>query len=356
MAGVDIGNSIQNSIKSASSITNNAVNKATSTFVGGIKENLALIDDKTKSAVQTLNSYKDTAIGSVDGFIKKVSNGALSISELSSIIDVRNGISVDYNRLYRRLGDAAGFPMDSIIGMVADTKLEIANVLDAYSNKNYTYLLNKAGIKINVNDASYQALQLVSGVISKYSSSDSDFNNIVDEAAQIAFLNVMVRNAVQVGLYSGIDTLLAQYTIPSEGIKNLANCASVSIRTGDVWTTKYIVDKVGIGTVTALNTDFLSDMLRFFKFKSDATPAQYPEYLSLMTYSLNLADPNWAFLQFGGLQAMNLKPFTNASTDAITLFSNTETYRQHVIIAKTYPSRDLMDLLTQMYPQLAVVQ
>lgn len=356
MAGVDIGSSIQNSIKSAGAITTNAVNKASSTFVGGIKENLALIDDKTKSAVQTLNSYKDTAIGSVDGFIKKVSNGALSISELSSIIDVRNGINIDYQRLYRRLGDAAGFPMDSIIGMTNDIKTEVANVLDAYSNKNYTYLLNAAGIKINVNDASYKAMQLISGVISKYSASDSDFNYIVDEAAQIAFLNVMVRNAVQVGLYSGIDTLLNQYTIKSEGIKNLANCASISIRTGDVWTTKYIVDKVGIGTVVALNTDFLTDMLRFFKFKSDATPAVYPDYLNTLIYSLNLADPDWAFKNFGTVRALNLKPFTMASTDAITLFSNTDTYRQHVMIAKTYPSKDKMDLLTQMYPQLAVVQ
>jgi hypothetical protein len=356
MAGVDIGSSIQSSIKSASSITANAVNKTTSAFVGGIKENLALVDDKTKAAVQTLNSYKDTAIGSVDGFIKKVSGGALSISELSSIIDVRNGISVDYTRLYRRLGDAAGFPMDSIIGMTADIKLEVANVLDAYSNKNYTYLLNAAGIKINVNDSSYKAMQLISGVISKYADSDSAFNNIVDESAQIAFLNVMVRNAVQVGLYSGIDTLLAQYTIPSEGIKNLASCASISIRSGDIWTTRYIVDKVGIGTVVAQNTDFLSDMLRFFKFKSDATPAQYPEYLSVLTYSLALADANWAFTQFGTLRAMNLKPFTSASTDAITLFENTDLYRQHVMIAKTYPSKDKMDLLTQMYPQLAIVQ
>lgn len=356
MAGVDIGNSIQSSIKSAGSITTNAVSKATSTFVGGIKENLALIDDSTKSAVQTLNSYKDTAIGSVDGFIKKVSGGALSIQELSSIIDVRNGVSIDYQRLYRRLGDAAGFPMDSIMGMTNDLKIEVANVLDAYSNKNYTYLLNAAGIKINVNDASYKAMQLISGVISKYADSDSQFNKIVDEAAQIAFLNVMVRNAVQVGLYSGIDTLLAQYTIPAEGLKNLANCASVSIRTGDVWTTKYIVDKVGIGTVVSLNTDFLSDMLRFFKFKSDATPAVYQSYLDTLVYSLNLADPNWAFKQFGSLTALNLKPFTNASTDAITLFSNTDKYRQHVMIARTYPSRDKIELLTQMYPRLALVK
>ncbi|QZA70941.1 hypothetical protein AH06_168 [Erwinia phage AH06] len=356
MAGVDIGQSISNSIKSANSVTQNAVNKVQSTFVGGIKEDLALVDAKTKSAVQTLNSYKDTAIGAVDGFIKKVSNGALSISELSSIIDVRNGITVDYNRLYRRLGDAAGFPMDSIIGMTAEIKLEVANVLDAYSSKNYTYLLNKAGIKIGVNDASYQAMQLISSVISKMSDSDSDFSNIVDEAAQLALLNVMVRNAVQVGLWSGIDTLLAQYTDKAAGITNLANCAQIAIRAGDVYTTKYIVDTVGIARVTALNTDFLSDMLRYFKFKSDVTTSQYADYLNTMVYSLQQADSDWAYIQFGTVRALRLKPFTQASTDAITLFENTDEYRQHVMIARTYPSKDLMDLLKQSYPNMALVQ
>ncbi|AHI60310.1 hypothetical protein RAY_160 [Erwinia phage vB_EamM_RAY] len=356
MAGVDIGQSIQNSIKAAGSVTTNAVNKVQSTFVGGVKEDLALIDAKAKSAVQTLNSFKDTQIGAIDGFIKKVSGGALSISELSSIIDVRNGISIDYQRLYRRLGDAAGFPMDSIIGMTADLKMEVANLLDAYSSKNYTYLLNKAGVKIGVNDSSYQAAQLIAGVISKMSKSDSDFNTMVDEAAQLALLNVMVRNAVQVGLWSGIDTLLGQYTDKAAGITNLATCAQISIRGGDVFTTKYIIDTVGIARVTALNTDFLTDMLRYFKFKSDVTADQYANYLATLTYCLQQAEADWAYMQFGTVRALRLKPFTNASTDAITLFQHTDEYRQHVMIARTYPPRDLMDLLKQNYPYMAVVQ
>lgn len=353
---VDIGSSIGSALKTAGSVSQNAVSKASSMFTSGLKEDVALVTTSAKSGIKTLNSFKDSMIGSMDGFIKKVSGGALNIKELSSYIDIRGGFKIDYMGLGKRLGDAAGFPITSVLNMSEDIKRQAMELLDAYQNKNYLGLLNSLGINFDMlDDGSYEMVSMLTDVINRYSAEDSKFSQIVDRTAEVAFLNVMLQYTVSAGLWEGIDTLLAQYTVKQDGINALANSAVYAIQNGDVYTVRAIMDRVGANTVRAMNQNVVSEMLRNFRFKTGVSDAQYPDYRTRLMYILDTLDPGWSKVTFGGVVANRLEPFTQCSTDAVTLLQYDPEYRDQVLMAKLYPSQNKMDLLKSNYPNLAVL-
>lgn len=353
---VNIGDSINGALKQANSLSTGAVSKATSMFTGGLQENIALVDSTAKSGIESLNSFKDNQINALNGFIKKVSSGALSISELSSYIDVRNGFKIDYAGLGKRLGEAAGFPIDSVLNMTQDIKQQAMDLLDSYQNKNWLGLLNAAGLNIDSMDGSYELTSMLSDVINRYSAEDSDFSTIVDRTAQTAFLNVMIQYTVSAGMWEGIDTLLAQYTVKQDGIDALANSAVYAINAGDVYTLRAVVDRVSVARVVALNKSVIVDLLRNFRFKSDATNAQYPDYRTRLVDLLNMLEPGWDVKQFGRFTAKLLAPFTACSQDVTTLLQYDPQYRDQVLMAKLYPEQDKIELLKANYPNLAVIQ
>ena len=352
---VDISNSIGPALKQAGSVTAGAVNKATSMFTGGLKEDLALVDSTAKNGIASLNAFKDDQIGALNGFIKKISSGALSISELTSFIDIRNGFKIDYAGLGKRLGEAAGFPIDSVLNMTNDIKQQAMNLLDAYQNKNYLGLLNSLGINIDSMDGSYELTSMLTDVINRYSNEDSEFSKVVDRTAETAFLNVMLQYTVSAGLWEGIDTLLGQYTVKQDGLDALASSAVYAVNNGDVYTLRACVDRVGVAKIKAMNPDVIVELLRNFRFKSDATNDQYPNYRTRLLDLLNMLEPGWDTVKFGNITAKKLAPFTQCSTDVTTLLQYDVRYREQVLMAKLYPQQDKIDLLKTNYPNLAVV-
>jgi hypothetical protein len=352
---VDIGSSIGSALKQASSLTTNAVSKATSMFTGGLSEDIALVDSTAKSGIASLNTFKDNQVNALNGFIKKVSGGSLSISELSSFIDVRNGFKVDYMSLGKRLGEAAGFPINSVLNMSTQIQQEAMNLLDAYQSKNYLGMLNALGINI-ATDGSYEITSMLTDLINRYSDSDSEFSSVVDRTAQVAFLNVMLQYTVSSGLWEGIDTLLAQYTNKQDGLTALGNCASYAIANGDIYTLQAIVDRVGAPQVKALNANVVVDMLRNFRFRTGVTTSDYPNYRGRLAGVLDGLEPNWDKVNFGGVVANKLEPFTACSPDVTTLLQYEPRFRDQVLMAKLYGSQNVIDLLRSNYPNLAIVQ
>lgn len=353
---VNIGDSINGAMKQASSLSTGAVSKATSMFTGGLQENIALVDSTAKSGIESLNSFKDNQVNALNGFIKKVSSGALSISELTQYIDIRNGFKIDYAGLGKQLGTAAGFPIDSVLNMTNDIKQQAMNLLDNYRNKDFMGLLNSAGIRIDFLDDNYELTSMLADVINRYSAEDSEFSTVVDQAAQIAFLNVMIQYTVSAGMWEGIDTLLAQYTVKQDGIDALANSAVYAINAGDVYTLRAVVDRVGVARVVALNQNVVVDLLRNFRFKSETTNSQYANYRTRLIELLNMLKPGWDVKQFGKFTAKLLSPFTACSQDVTTLLQYDPQYRDQVLMAKLYPEQDKIELLKGNYPNLAVIQ
>lgn len=353
---VDINNSIGPALKQAGSVTTGAVSKATSMFTGGLKEDIALVDSTAKSGIASLNAFKDDQISSLNGFIKKISSGALSISELSSFIDIRNGFKIDYAGLGKRLGEAAGFPIDSVMNMSTQIKQQAMDLLDAYQNKNYLGLLNSLGINIDSMDGSYEITSMLTDVINRYSAEDSEFSKVVDRTSEVAFLNVMLQYTVSAGLWEGIDTLLGQYTVKQDGLDSLASSTVYAINNGDVYTVRACIDRVGVAKVKALNPTIVVDLLRNFRFKSDTTNDQYPNYRTRLIDILNMVEPGWDTVTFGTLVAKKLAPFTQCSQDTTTLLQYDSRYREQVLMAKLYPEQNLIDLLKSNYTNLAVVQ
>lgn len=353
---VDINNSIGSAMKQASSITSNAVSKASSMFTSGLKEDIALVDSTAKSGIASLNAFKDSQLGALDGFIKKVSSGALNVKELSSFIDIRNGFKVDYQGLGKRLGEAAGFPIDSVLNMSTDIKNQAMSLLDAYTNKNYMGLLNSLGIEIDTLDGSYEMASMLSDVMNRYAGDDDKFNQIIDRAAEVSFLNVMLQYAVSAGMWEGIDVLLAQYTIKQDGLDSLANSTQYAIANGDVYTIRACIDRVGAIKVKALNQNAIIDIMRNFRFKAGLTNDQYPNYRTRLIDILNLLEPGWDTRTFGQITARRLEPFTSCSVDVVTLLQYDERYCDQVLMAKLYPAQNLMDLLKANYPTLAIIQ
>lgn len=353
---VDIGSSIGSAMKQASSVTSNAVSKASSMFTGGLQENIALVDSTAKNGLASLNAFKDSQMGALDGFIKKVSSGALNISELTGFIDIRNGFKIDYMGLGKRLGEAAGFPIDSVLNMTTDIKRQAMDLLDAYTNKNYMGLLNSLGINIDMMDGSYEIASLLSDVINRYSAEDDKFSQVVDRAAEVSFLNTMIQYTVSAGMWEGIDTLLAQYTVKQDGLTALADSTQYAIANGDVYTIRACIDRVSAVKVKALNQNAIIDIMRNFRFKSEVTNDQYADYRTRLIDVLNLLEPGWDVRTFGKVTARRLEPFTSCSQDVVKLLQYDTRYCDQVLMAKLYPAQEKMDLLKGSYPNLAIVQ
>lgn len=353
-AAANIGGSISDTVKEASSISSGAISKVTSVFGNTVKEDLALIDSTAKNGIKSLNAFKDTQLGKLDSFIKSVTGNIVSMKDLNQLIDVRNGFKVNYDELTKRLSDAAGFPLDSIVGMTNDIKRQAADLLDAYSSGNVTRMLNAAGIKFKVNDGSYQMMSMLSNVISRMSEQDSDFKHIVDETAQMAFLNTMLQYTVAAGLWQGIDEILNKYTIKEEGIRALGGFSTIAVTKGDVYTLQAIVDRCGIAVVRAKNQDLPVKLMRYFAMSTGTKDTEYADYKVRLLGILNAADPEWDSTMFGPVKAMNLAPFTRASQDAIKLLRYDDKYRDYVLIAKSYLPKSLVSLIKENYPKVAI--
>lgn len=353
---VDINNSIGPALKQAGAVTTGAVSKATSMFTAGLKEDLALVDSTAKSGIASLNAFKDDQIAGINGFIKKISSGAMAVSELTKFIDIRNGFKIDYAGLGKALGTAAGFPIDSILNMSMDIKTQAMQLLDDFKSKNYLGLLNAAGISIDSLDVDPDLFGMLVDTINRYSAEDSEFSSYVDRAAQISFLNVMLQYTVSAGIWEGIDTLLDQYTVKQDGLDSLASSAVYAVNNGDVYTLRACVDRVGVAKIKALNPNVVVELLRNFRFKSDVTDDQYPNYRTRLLDLLNMLEPGWDTVTFGTVTAKKLAPFTQCSQDVTTLLQYDVRYREQVLMAKLYPEQDKIDLLKNSYPNLAVVQ
>lgn len=352
---VDINNSIGPALKQAGAVTTGAVDKATSMFTGGFKEDIALVDSAAKNGIASLNAFKDDQIAGISGFIKKISTGAMSISEITKFIDIRNGFKIDYAGLGKALGNAAGFPIDSLMGMTMEIKQQAMDLLDNFKNKNYLGILNAAGISIDAFDVDPDLFGLLVDTINRYSAEDSEFSSYVDRAAQISFLNVMLQYTVSAGVWEGIDTLLAQYTNKQDGLDSLASSTVYAINNGDVYTVRACVDRVGVAKVKAMNPNVVVELLRNFRFKSETTNDQYPNYRTRLLDLLNMLEPGWDTVKFGTVTAKKLAPFTQCSQDVTTLLQYDTRYREQVLMARLYPEQDKLDLLKTNYPNLAIV-
>lgn len=351
----NIGNSISSAMTTAQAATTSAVSKVNSVFSTNIKENLSVVKATAKDGITALNSYKDTALGGLGSFIKTVTGNALTMKDLTSIIDVRNGFKINQAELATRLSKSVGFPLSSVVGMTNDIQKEVTNLLDAYSKGNVTRMLNAAGVKFKVNDGSSQMVSMLSSVLSRISSTDSQFRQIVDEAAQLAFLNTMLKYTVTAGLWEGIDELLAKYTIPSEGIRALGTFSVIAVKKGDVYTLQAIMDRCGIAAITAVNTNLPTDLLKNFKFTSDTVESEYPDYRLRMLNVLDAANPTWEIAAFNDMDTINLVPFTTASKNALTLLKSQPRFMIQCMIAPSYTKKPLMTLVKDFYPGTAIL-
>lgn len=351
----NISNSISSAMQTAQSATQSAVSKVNSVFSTNVKENLSIVKATAKDGITALNSYKDTALGGLSSFIKTVTGNTLTMKDLTKIIDIRNGFKVNQAELAKRLSNSIGFPLNSVVGMSNDIQREVENLLDAYSKGNVTRMLNAAGIKFKVNDGSSQMMSMLSSVLSRISSTDSQFRQIVDEGAQLAFLNTMLKYTVTAGLWEGIDELLAKYTIPSEGIRALGTFSTIAVKKGDVYTLQAIMDRCGISAITAVNTNLHTDLLKNFKFTSDTAEKEYPDYRLRMLNVLDAAKPNWELIAFNDLNTLNLIPFTTASKNALTLLKKQPRFMVQCMIAPTYTKKPLMTLVKDFYPGTAIL-
>lgn len=352
---VDIGKSISSAMATAQAATTSAVSKVNSVFSTTVKENLSVVKATAKDGITALNSYKDTAMGGLNTFIKTVTGNMLTMKDLTKIIDVRNGFKINQAELTKRLSDAAGFPLNSIVGMTKDIENEINNLLDAYSKGNVTRMLNAVGVKFKVNDGTSQMVSMLSSVLSRISNTDSQFRRVVDEAAQLAFLNTMLKYTVTAGLWEGIDDLLAKYTLPGEGIRALGTFSTIAVKKGDVYTLQAIMDRCGISAITAVNTNLHADLLKNFKFTSDAVASDYPDYRLRMLNVLDAANPTWELTDFNDISTLNLVPFTTASKNALTLLKGQDRFLIQCMIAPSYTKKPLMTLVRDFYPGTAIL-
>lgn len=350
--------SLKQQTSAASDMANNAVSKAESVFRGGKDEALALIDAKTKSSITSLNNFIDEQSGMLDGVLKKISSGVLIAKDLSQYIDFRNGFSVDIGGLSRRLGKELGFPVDAVLDLSNEIKNEVYKVIDDAKNLTLDSLMNELGVRIPIIDTIWSTAKSISDVMDRMGITGDDGlgGRLVDELAQNAFLNVMVRTAVSSGMYTTLNGFLKQYTRREVGLNNLVDCTSIAIRNGDIYTIREIMNLCGDNRVSAKHPKLIRDTLMFFRLPRNTKREEWDTYLSVLEEVFGRIDVNWMVVEFAGESTMRLESFNVISDTARRIMQHKEKYRTIILVGGMYFKKDKMSLLREQYPLMAIVQ
>jgi hypothetical protein len=222
------------------------------------------------------------------------------------------------------------------------------------------------GVEQTIKSGDYKSAKGITSLLNTVAGEDSPIVEMLDLEAQAGMLGAILEQATVLGIPSAIDTIIDKISDDKQKRKVLVENLMTSIIYSDMKAINKIIDIVGAGGVLARIPDAVNLILTFYRIPIGSRVSNYPTLLTALTDTLARINSKWDKYgrtvlrdQGGGVMALevdeinNLEPFTYASIDAHDLFALSVTHRTSSMIARTYPSRDILAIAKEMYPKVA---
>lgn len=184
-------------------------------------------------------------------------------------------------------------------------------------------------------------------------------NGFADITATSAFLGSLAREAVRLGNQPLVNEVMKYFKDRREGKRYLNTAMYGAAVASDMANMDFILDYCGTDETLSNNPILIRWVLQHYQLDGLYNSNQLPQYRERLINLLNKIDPAWYYTEHAGQRVTKLDPFVWASQDALRLLryntgeSDPYFFTTEIMIAKTYPERDLKQLIMSQYKDIA---
>ena len=182
---------------------------------------------------------------------------------------------------------------------------------------------------------------------------DSDLFKMVDLGAQTNLLSGLIDQAMSFGFSDAIDRLIDSSQDSKVTTISLENNIRTAVERADLTAINIIADNIGALRITSRSPEAVVTILARYRIPAGKKDTDYPTLWTALKETLDRIDPHWLTVERNGESLLNLASFRNASDDVKKIAGNDPQIGVLLMIAKDYPSVNLMDALKKQYPLLA---
>lgn len=340
--------------------TNQTPDTLKSVWMTGPEKAKTVIDNYGKSLDQTFTQFKNREIKHITTMWENAKGSGKGLfSDFLSAIDLKKITGVDLS-------------MDTIKGWIDNTKgyIDTANeglaVVKLIKNGQYDAAIAKlspilgdgltkiatdvSGVYKVVKNADFHSVTGINSFIKNLTGIDvlKDTGILETQSKVLALLSA----AQKIGFHDGIEKLKSQINGLTGLQKPLSRGLGVNARYGQIDTMYEVLTIIDGNAAYMANPQIIQTTLRNYRFPLGYKSDQLETHKTRLLEVLNKLNPNWDKEVVDGDEMLLIEPWISASYDARTIFSQDEKYRDVVAIAGSYRSRNLNEMLNEMYPYL----
>lgn len=215
--------------------------------------------------------------------------------------------------------------------------------------KSLTYMGDKVINLINTSDFSSVSGLLAAGekIFGK-----EFLGNFIDIQAEIALISSIVKEAMSWGIPELINEAKNFVSNLGHLKSTIASQFGIPIKRGDI-DTLYFSSKILDGKAILLKyPTAIEDILKNYKLPRPFDFEKLSEYETRLVDTLTAINPKWDKDIVGGEEVISLRPFQYLGLGARTIFMASEKYKDVCIVANTYRTKPLPNLVRENYPYL----
>lgn len=292
----------------------------------------------------------DGLTGDALDILKKVPKLSEELSQL--VTEAKNGSlneSTALQRLTDNLGGRGGI-LDKLSTNVSKAVTDSMGGSQALADQILITLKSGEQITTSVQKSSnLSGAQNMAKAIQQLLAS-SNIITVTDMAAEAALLSGIVGEAIRSGVPQAMDVLLGSAkTDTAKTAIALENIRAV-VFSGNLTALEKVTTHLPPESVSAKYPGFAKDFLASFSLAPDDRAAGYGVARERVVTLFESIDPYWDKGIRNGAVLGSLKPFLQASEDALRVFETSPQYGTSAILAKHYKSVEIGDWIKRNYP------
>jgi len=333
-------------------------------FGGGGREEVAAPDvyGQTVTADETVSTFKTGTDSKVTSVANMFKNSGFSLANVTALVSVKDGVSLNKDVLTQRMESATGYRFDSTNQYEADTKAAALAEFGKNTGLNNTGLIDADGNVSQVLTGDQVAARGVFGLVAGLTGNTEWLSKYPDLQAQAAVIGTVVAACLAIGLPDAIDDLLSKVDNEKERKKILINSLESRAKAGDLASLYKIKDYIGGREMYARCPKLVVYVLQGYSLPTSGTIPKYVDVYNKMVGLFDAVQPGWDYDTRAGERIFRLEPFTTASESSKKIFQTagstaTKTgvdHRAMALIAPTYPSTLLKTLAVADFPKAGI--
>lgn len=328
----------------------------TTVFGAGANDKLLTVDPTRITPATILNTVTDKSRALMTSAIDKLKNNTLDFKDLSDIVSFKDGsITPNSAAAASQLSRILGTSVSSFSDLGTAAQKIAIDQLGLENAQQATQLVFSDGKVLDLSTAaSYGSISGVANLLKSISGQGDLLSKLIDYPGQIAIFNTLMDSTIKLGLFSGVETLVSKYALDKDAQKAIVNSSWRAVGSADIDTLKVLVKNTSGAAILAKNPTIFATVLGNYKIPAKKTAKDYPDLLQNILDLFNQVDPHWDRARVNDQWLLSLKPFYKISDDAKKLFMTSATYRDAVMIGRSFPAMNAISLIKQDYPLIAL--